>query len=519
MQYRQDIQVLRGIAVLFVLLYHFQAPFFQNGYLGVDIFFVISGFLMAKLYDRGSIADFYKRRIDRLLPAYAVTIIVTLIIGICVLIPPDFNQLAEQALSSAFFASNVHFWYQNSYFSASEFNPLLNLWSLAVEAQFYLIVPFLYPLLRERKWLLVLTIILSFAACVLIQSISPKTSFFLMPFRIWEFLLGAIVAWYVSYTNQETKFLNGLRFILPVLLVVFLLVAILKPNDTDILTGHPSFSALFICTLTASIIALGFPKFFENGLISKGVVKSLEKIGDYSYSIYLVHFPVIVLMNYQIFGGTNLRFDNQWMALSAIVVTAVLSFLSYQYVEQRGRKIFNTNILRLSLIFMIVIIALGAGMFNQRSYTPLERNIFAGLEDRAPYRCGKIFRILNPLSDVCLIGREGFKENILFVGDSYADALKTTLVNVANSHDKGVFFYVDNDPLIKQALSPQKIIKDAVSLNVDTILLHYSNKYSKDKFTANILELANLAKQERIRISLIAPLPDYEFSVPKANVQ
>ncbi len=511
MEFRKDIQILRGLAVLFVVLYHLQVPFFKNGYLGVDIFFVISGFLMAKLYNRGSITDFYKRRINRLLPAYTATVIATLIVGCFVLIPTDFIQLFKQSVSSAVFSSNLYFWNQNSYFSSSEFNPLLNLWSLAVEVQFYLIVPFLYPILRRRAWLTLVVIILSFAACVAVQSVSPKTSFFLTPFRIWEFLMGAFVAWSFSYHNIKTIYGEFLRAGLIVTLIGFLCFVALDPNGRSIWSGHPSLAAFFVCLLTAGIIAVGLPRLFEENILGT----ALAKIGDYSYSIYLIHFPLIVMLNYQEFGGTILSFDSQAMLAIAIICTALLSYLSYHYIEDKGRAVFNSNKKYIALLISIFIVCLATYAINLKGFSDRENNIFSAFTDRSPYRCGKIFRILNPLSDICSIGEKSHEDAILLVGDSHADSIKTVLAKAANTNKKRVFFYVDNEPLVNKEILSDKIIQDAQSLKVQAILLHFSNKYKKSGFAQEVLHIAKKADELGLKVVIIAPVPTYSSSVPK----
>jgi len=129
MRYRKDIQILRGIAVLLVVLYHLGIGGFNSGFLGVDVFFVISGFLMAVLYDQNKKMEFFKKRSLRLLPAYFVTIAATVVASILIVTPNEYNQVVEQSVYADLFASNIGYWMQNSYFSRSEFNPLLHLWS------------------------------------------------------------------------------------------------------------------------------------------------------------------------------------------------------------------------------------------------------------------------------------------------------------------------------------------------------------------------------------------------------
>jgi peptidoglycan/LPS O-acetylase OafA/YrhL len=138
--YRQDIQILRGVSILLVVFYHLRIPGFKNGFVGVDIFFVISGYLMAQLYYPDRKFDFFIRRAKRLMPAYLSTIFLTILIGFLTLIPSDFKQLLDQTKASLFLIPNLYFWSQDSYFTGTQFNPLLNLWSLGVEFQFYLIL-------------------------------------------------------------------------------------------------------------------------------------------------------------------------------------------------------------------------------------------------------------------------------------------------------------------------------------------------------------------------------------------
>ncbi|MDC5474552.1 acyltransferase, partial [Acinetobacter baumannii] len=225
MKFRNDIQILRGIAVSLVVLFHLEIVGFSSGFLGVDVFFVVSGFLMAILYNPHQKKEFFIKRAKRLLPSYFIVVLVTLLASIFFILPSEQSQVINQSIYSLFFANNIGFWQQESYFSKSNFNPLLHLWSLGVEIQFYLIIPILAWFFRKSIWFLIFTLIGSLVVCFLIVGISPKTSFFMMPFRLWEFLIGYIAALYFTssgapiYKNNIVSILSLICIILIPLLI------------------------------------------------------------------------------------------------------------------------------------------------------------------------------------------------------------------------------------------------------------------------------------------------------------
>ena len=141
MTIRSDIQILRGVSVLLVIFYHLQIDWFRNGFLGVDVFFVISGYLMARLYGGRGWRDFYARRVRRLLPGASVALALTLVVASQILLPIEFQQTSEQVRFGLLFLTNIYYWNSDSYFDADEFRPLLHFWSLAVEMQVYLALP------------------------------------------------------------------------------------------------------------------------------------------------------------------------------------------------------------------------------------------------------------------------------------------------------------------------------------------------------------------------------------------
>ena len=205
-KYRPEIDGLRAIAVLPVVLYHFGVPGFSGGFVGVDIFFVISGFLIggllwAELENTGRIAlgAFFMRRIRRLAPAYIATALATLIGAYFILLPFDFREFGQDLIAATVYLANVQFFRDSGYFdTAAELKPLLHTWSLAVEEQFYVVMPLL--MLGLARWravmpkLLVFLGIGSFLACLWMMTLSQPAAFYLLPFRAWELLLGAALA-------------------------------------------------------------------------------------------------------------------------------------------------------------------------------------------------------------------------------------------------------------------------------------------------------------------------------------
>lgn len=506
MQKRNDIQILRALAVIFVVLFHLEVAGIESGFLGVDVFFVVSGFLMAILYKTGETKKFFERRAKRLLPAYFTTVAITLIASIFIVLPSELGQVATQSIYSIFFANNFGFWMQNSYFSKTDFNPLLHLWSLGVEIQFYLIVPLLVWFFRKSKIFLPLVLIGSFLSCVFIVGISPKTSFFMMPLRIWEFLIGFVIAYYL--TNEGNIKTQKYQWLGLIGLIVLCAIPFIRVDGQSLnrLEAHPSFYALLVCFATSLVLSCGLPKVLQESSVGN----FLAKIGDYSYSIYLVHFPIIVLYLYEPFSGTILYPENyvdKAILLGLIIVTSVLM---HRYVETRrinsASKVYATSLVSILLLVGGTKIAPSI-MYNQN-----DQNIFAGLNDRAVYRCGKIVRITNPTAISCKINEESFDRSVLLVGNSHADSIKQAFAEVASTHKMNTYFMVSNTPLMDSSVTPKTMINEAIKLDIKHIVLHYKSKSLKVDILEEVL---HLAEEKGIKVDLILPVPEYEDSIPK----
>lgn len=511
MEYRKDIQILRGIALLLVVFYHLGIALFESGFLGVDAFFVISGFLMCKLYIKGQASNFFVKRVFRLLPAYFITLLVTLLFAMVISKPNEHRMLIEQALYATGLSSNVGYWLYTSYFENLEFRPLLHFWSIGIEVQFYLIVPLLSWFFFQSKRFLWAFIVLSLLACFILTTANPKTSFFMLPFRLWEFLLGYAVAFYSHYwvvTRKRTYLgLAGL--------VGLIIIPILPVNGSgySFVTGHPGLFAVFVCVSTATVLAFKLPK----KLMDNPVFTSLEWLGTYSYSIYLAHFPVIALYLYRPFSGTILKTDSYFDLLSIVLLIMMFSFLLYYFIERKFRAHHSVSGKHAFVYFILLTVCLISLSQLKYLYPEKQRNLFAAWYDRDVYRCGRA-AALNPFKPTCVIAQpvEKINKNVMLIGNSHADSLKRVFADAAYNAGLKVHFAVRNTPLMKQGMTVDTLLNIARNKDVADIYLHYSpTKISQ----VNIEQLVHGASLSNINVVLIMPVPTWKVHIPRSVYQ
>ncbi|RUR35559.1 acyltransferase family protein [Vreelandella populi] len=515
MTFRADIQILRGLSVLLVVLFHLGFDSFKSGFLGVDVFFVISGFLMAVLYDHKDKLGFFKRRAMRLLPAYYVVIILTLIFSVILTTRNEAVQVFEQVYYGSFFASNIGFWTHNSYFSDRNFNPLLHLWSLGVEIQFYLLIPFLYFFIRKSKWLLVLLLLASLVLCFWATTVSPKTSFFITPFRIWEFLIGYCVA--VFFASNGNICMKPRRYLGSIGLLALLMIPFFPVDgeSKSFLIGHPGIFALAIAIATALVLACGMPKRIEQSLIGK----TLVILGKYSYSIYLVHFPIIVIYNSEPFEGTQYGSNSIPDLLLLVTMISGASFLLYRLVEIRRWPIAFANRwghIVVAASVSAVLLTSTVDYFQLNQLEQPEQLIFKAERDRSEYRCGKVFRILHIGEPVCELTGLSDKDasgSIMLAGNSHADAVKEVFRDIARENKLHLYFFVSNSTMNKNGHSPNFIIKQAVENDVSAIFVHQL----AESFDYNTLStLVSEADSYGIRVIYLEPVPVWENDIPQS---
>lgn len=506
MIHRSDIQILRGISVLLVVFFHLNIPYFDSGFIGVDSFFVISGFLMALIYKPGHLHNFYRRRASRLLPAYFATVLATLAASTFVTLPSEHAQVVEQTIFASIFASNIGFWGQNSYFSKAEFTPLLHLWSLGVEIQFYIITPILFWLHRKNRFLLLTFVVITIILTFFMIYISPKTAFFMMPFRIWEFAAGGAVAWYLTLEGKPVspRPLFGLTA-----LILLLAVAIIYPIDgqaTEAIFGHPGLAALMVTLCTAGVLTFGLPRVLERSVL--GI--TFQKLGDWSYSIYLAHFPVIVLGLYVPFSGTILTPTDWQQAFVLMVVISVFSAILYILFDRS--RIWSFSFTKIGMVTSgVIVLTLISTPFSKLGYNTEQLNILAAFEDRAHYRCGKLFRVLNPTALLCeLTGLPDTSPALVLVGDSHADSLKATFAKVAEEQGCRLFFTVSNIPVIGKPRA-KELLDQFVSMGIEGVIIHFS---SASALRAHHIGFDSAARATGFDSVWVLDVPTYQDSVP-----
>jgi peptidoglycan/LPS O-acetylase OafA/YrhL len=343
--HRRDIDGLRGVAVLAVVLYHAGVPFLRGGYVGVDVFFVISGYLISSLIYRDlaqgrfSLRSFYERRAKRILPALLAVVGVFTCLGTALLAPRELEVLCAQSISALTSSSNLFFWMRTSYFAPNaELKPMLMTWSLGVEEQFYLLFPLLVGwiwVFGRRKLLLSLAALstVSFAVSMFQVSFYPSASFFLLTSRWWELGLGTILGIYeVSRTKEAGgRLIIWRREVLGVLGLIGVLAGAVLYNST---TPFPGAAALL--PVVASLMLLSSNESWVNRNVLS--LKALVAVGLISYSLYLWHWPILSLAQYC--SGDAL----QPMPKACLVAFAfVTATLSYFFVEQPFRRMPRTS--------------------------------------------------------------------------------------------------------------------------------------------------------------------------------
>lgn len=533
MKYRTDIDGMRAIAVMAVVIFHAGIERLGGGYLGVDIFYVISGFLITSIIrheideDSFTLAGFYRRRIVRILPALFVMLAAVLITACLVAMPPDIDAIGKSSAAAAGFVANIHFWQTTGYFDdAAEAAPLLHTWSLGVEEQFYILYPFLLLAIASRgrnpKWPLAALSVGSFLLALWMQTWRDGSDFYLLPARAWQLGLGALVA---------IGFFPKLRGVPALALatagLVAMLAAFFKGSDYGVLM------ALLTSGGAALVIAYG------EGTIAHRLLAlpPMRWIGAISYSLYLWHWPVITF--YRQYYGLDLDPPEK---AGLIVGSIAAAALSYYIVEQpmlrRFRNADSGRTVVVGGVAIVAMITISLGIASRpetwRDIPPEAKRIAAyadpdtrpnaadanDIDWDAQARSGKCFvTTVEEVFDEALCMRIApGKRNIALIGDSHAAQYWLALSrrfprdNIMQATGAGCIILIGIEPLERCRDIHSFVYGRLIDRGqVDGVILadrwtHYHLPFLKRTIA--------FLKARSIPVTVIGPVPEYEGRFP-----
>jgi peptidoglycan/LPS O-acetylase OafA/YrhL len=561
MKYRPEIDGLRAVAVVPVVLFHAGFSVFSGGYVGVDVFFVISGYLITTILmndlsaGRFSSWGFYERRARRILPALLVVIFACIPFAWMWMLPAEFKDFSQSIVAVSLFASNILFWQESGYFAATaEVKPLLHTWSLAVEEQYYLLFPlFLFSMRRFGReyifWILVAISLISFVLCEWGWRNWPEANFYLTPMRAWELFSGSLAAMIVLHRGVQSRdFLASAGLVgIGISILVF-----------DAQTPFPSAYTLLPVGSVMLIILFG-----GAGTVTARVLSNrlMIAIGLISYSLYLWHQPLFA------FARMRMLHEPDRGVMVALCVCAVgLAYLTWRFVEQPFRANGAILIRRQDLFIASTVGLLGFAVFG--AWGHLQNGAQGRLSDEVTSimaaKAGDSSGCHNSLTaktvmlgETCVIGRSDIRANIAIIGDSHAsritDALAMHLDKMAmsaitfNASWCAPLMHFGTDVLLKSectAFVDAALTKTIENSDIRTVILfaewaNYTKgmRFGDENVAAytfdNLDDTGDVSqnpiafdrameftfrklKQAGKNVVLVSPTPEYQFHVPQS---
>ena len=445
MKYRPEIDGLRALAVVPVILFHAGFQSMSGGYVGVDVFFVISGFLITSIIyaeiRKGtfSIVRFYERRARRILPALTLVSVSCIPFAWAWMTPDELKDFAQSLVAVSVFSSNILFWIETDYFAAAaELKPLLHTWSLAIEEQFYLFFPLLLLLFKGRRrqvllaWIMLLSV-LSFAAALWMTSVDQAANFYLLPSRAWELGVGAALALTVDSWHGMKRRLAEVLSITGFMLILF---AIVKFDQQTIFPGPWT---LLPVVGTGLLIMSATPSTSIGKILTLPFV---VKVGLISYSAYLWHMPLFAFLRIRLFAGVP-----EAVYLLASAVSLLLAYLTWRFVENPFRRkgfLDQRRLFALAGVASVAVMSLGSVAILQ-----------SGMPERFGDKWEKVADLLDEHDDrnlpACISTRDrpfaadetclhGAPDSVRIAvwGDSHSHAVALELGNTLATYGQGL---------------------------------------------------------------------------------
>ncbi|MDC0439161.1 acyltransferase [Candidatus Pelagibacter sp.] len=519
LKYRPEIDGLRAIAVISIIFYHsrlllFGKNYFSGGYLGIDIFFVISGYLITSLIlidlaykNNFSFKLFYEKRIRRIFPLLFIVIIISLIFGWFILIPSDLVYFSKSSLYSILFISNYFFTIQDYFAFKSLLIPLLHTWSLSIEIQYYIIISILTCLVfKYFKQNITLIFFLIFIISLVISTVYSHQnsigSYYFIQFRIWEFFAGSILALIEIKNKRRIIFDN--KIYNEIILFVGLILILLSIYFFDDKTLHPSYVTIVPILGTSIIIWFSKNNFLITKLLS---FKPVLSIGLISYSLFLWHYPIFAFYRYSYATGNTLS------KLIFFSILIIVSILSYFIIEKpfRNQKIITFNLLTkflltlfLSIIFLSSAIILNHGFDKRYKVGNINLDMNYYVTELSEFRKNKLN--LKFTSD---------KSKILVLGDSHGYDTYDALISNENLFNRYelVFNKIDNLTLI---LDPKKEHSNYNSLmkqlnQADIVVLSFQWSKNLSNENTKLLKKFSDKLKKNYKKLLVISSPEFEI--------
>ena len=434
--YMPHIDGLRALAVLIIILFHLDVPYITGGFIGVDIFFVISGYLITNIISREikegkfSFANFYSRRIKRIFPALFFMLFITSLIALIFLEPQQFNSFFKALRMVSGQISNIFFSREVDYFAVgSEASPLLHTWSLGVEEQFYLLWPLImvvtYKLFGIKKMFisLILILLLSLAVSEYLVQTDAMSAFYLLHSRAWELALGSIIALKIIPEIKKRSLIE----ILSVLGLLLIIIPIFFYEKNM----FPGIKAILPCLGAALII---YSAHHKTGFVHKAIsFKYLVYIGLISYSLYLWHWPLIAFYK----GYTDLELSIS-VQITIFIVSFILAYISYKFIETpfRYTKLSSKKVIAIGLGTILIFI-IGSNLVKGQRIADWRIEYSMGKDVLANHELNKICAGEGGAynREQCIIGDNKEKYEVIIVGDSHAWHYSPTVMKWAENNN------------------------------------------------------------------------------------